>query len=251
MSHISLRDVGVSFPLYQFKTQSFRRLLLRSTIGGMLDDTQDGGEMHVNALSHIDLEIRPGDRLALIGHNGAGKSTLLRVLAGIYPPSAGEIIVSGRCMSLFDIHVGLEPEATGFENIVLRGLLLGQKRSEIEQRMEQIAEFSGLGSYLHLPVRTYSSGMTLRLLFSIATSIESDIILMDEWLAAGDQAFIAKSEARLRELVDRSQILVFASHNHDFLRSLCNRAIVLESGRITFDGTVSEALGNYAVRQAA
>ena len=117
--------------------------------------------------------------------------------------------------------------------------------------MEQIVEFSGLGSYLHLPLRTYSSGMTLRLLFSIATSIESDIILMDEWLAAGDQAFIAKTEARLRELVDRSQILVFASHNQGFLRSLCNRAVVLESGRITFDGTVSEALSTYAAREAA
>lgn len=251
MPRISLRDVGVSFPLFQFKSRSFRHSLLRCAVGGVLNAATDGSEMHVNALSHIDLEIRPGDRLALIGHNGAGKSSFLRVLAGIYPPSAGEIIVAGRCMPLFDIHVGLEPEATGFENIVLRGLLLGQKRKEIERRMEEIAEFSELGSYLRLPVRTYSSGMTLRLLFSIATSIESDIVLMDEWLVAGDGAFVAKCEARLRELVDQSQILVFASHNHAFLRSLCNRAVVLESGRIVFDGSVSEALGNYAARQAA
>jgi homopolymeric O-antigen transport system ATP-binding protein len=251
MAYISLKNVGVSFPVLQAKSRSLRRSLLRSTVGGFLGNAKGEGKMYVDALSNIDLEIRAGDRVALIGHNGAGKSTLLRVLAGVYPPSSGEIAISARCMPLFDIHLGLEDEATGLENIVLRGLLLGHQRSEIKKRVDMIADFSGLGSFLNLPVRTYSSGMVFRLLFSIAVSVESDIILMDEWIAAGDQAFIAKVDARLRQLVDRSRVLVLASHNHALLESLCNRAIVLECGRITFDGSVSDALGAYVRQQAA
>ena len=251
MTHVTLQNVGVSFPVFQAKSRSLRRSLLRSTVGGFLDEAKGEGQMYVNALADIDLDLQAGDRLALIGHNGAGKSTLLRVLAGVYPPSSGTIEISARCMPLFDIHLGLEDEATGYENIMLRGLLLGQERSQINTRIDEIAEFSGLGSFLDLPVRTYSSGMVLRLLFSIASSIESDIILMDEWLATGDQAFVAKADARLRALVDRSKILVLASHHHALLESLCNRAIVLDGGRITFAGSVADALAAYAQRQAA
>ena len=154
-------------------------------------------------------------------------------------------------MPLFDIHLGFDDEATGYENIMLRGLLLGQTRNQIKAHVDEIAEFSGLGSFLGLPVRTYSTGMTLRLLFSIATSIESDIILMDEWLGTGDQSFLAKADARLRQLIGRSQILVLASHDGELLRNMCNRAIVLDAGRIVFDGSVDEALGSYTAKQAA
>ena len=251
MSHISLKDVSVKFPIYQSTSRSFRRALLRTTVGGMVGESRDGRPIEVAALSNIDLEIRPGDRLALIGHNGAGKSTLLRVLAGVYAPCSGEFQSEGRLMPLFDIHMGFDEEATGYENIMLRGLMLGQSRTKIKALSEEIAEFSGLGSFLNLPVRTYSTGMTLRLLFSIATSIESDIVLMDEWLATGDQSFLAKAELRLRQLIGRSEVLILASHSGDLLRNICNRAVVLDAGRIIYDGSVDEALGHYSAKQAA
>ncbi len=224
---------------------------MRSTIGGVLRRGEDSGAIEVNALSGLDLEINAGDRLALLGHNGAGKSTLLRVLAGIYAPSAGEITIDGSVMTLFDLHGGFDEEATGYESIVLRGLLIGQSRAEIELRVQRVADFSGLGGFLHLPVRTYSSGMMMRLMFSIATSAESDIVLMDEWLATGDQAFLTKADCRLREIAGQSKVLVLASHQGDLLRQVCNRALVLEGGRIVFDGGVDEALAVHAAMQAA
>jgi ABC-2 type transport system ATP-binding protein/lipopolysaccharide transport system ATP-binding protein len=251
MPRIKLENVTVKFPIYQSASRSLRRVLLRSTVGGMFGEGEHSGQIEVQALSNIDLEIRPGDRLALIGHNGAGKSTLLRVLAGVYAPGSGTLSVQGRVTPLFDIHMGFDEEATGYENIMLRGLLLGQSRARIKAQADEIAEFSGLGSFLNLPVRTYSTGMTLRLLFSIATSIESDIVLMDEWLAAGDQAFLAKADARLRHLIGQSQVLVLASHDGALLSSLCNRAVVLDAGRILYEGSVNDALSRYAAKQAA
>ena len=251
-SYISLRNVSVSFPIYQAKSRSFRRALLRSTIGGVLRRGEDSGAIEVNALSGLDLEINAGDRLALIGHNGAGKSTLLKVLAGIYPPSAGHIAIGGSVMTLFDIHGGFDEEATGYESIMLRGLLIGQSRAEIELRVQRIAEFSGLGGFLHLPVRTYSSGMMMRLMFSIATSAESDIVLMDEWLATGRSG-----------LPDERRILACArspgnpkcSCSPRIRATFCGRSaialLVLEGGRIVFDGAVDEALAVHAAMQAA
>jgi len=250
-SYINLRNVSVSFPIYQAKSRSFRRALLRSTIGGVLRSGEDSGAIEVNALSGLDLEINAGDRLALIGHNGAGKSTLLKVLAGIYPPSAGHIAIGGSVMTLFDIHGGFDEEATGYESIMLRGLLIGQTRADIESRIQRIADFSGLGGFLHLPVRTYSSGMMMRLMLAIATSAESDIVLMDEWLATGDQAFLTKADSRLREIAQQSKVLVLASHQGDLLRQVCNRALVLDGGRIVFDGAVDEALAVHGAMQAA
>ena len=249
MAHLSIKNLSVSFPIYQSGSRSLRSALLAQAVGGTLH----GGDksIEVKALCNINLEIKGGDRLALIGPNGAGKSTFLRVLAGVYSPSSGELTVHGKTAALFDIHLGLDDEATGYENILLRGLMTGQKRAQMHACIDEIAEFSGLGSFLNLPVRTYSSGMTLRLLFSIATCIESDIILMDEWIATGDQAFLAKANARLKQLISQSKIFVLASHNADLLRSLCNRAIVLEKGHVTFDGGVDEALGHYYAAQAA
>ena len=248
---IALENVSVSYPIYQSSSRSIRRAILRTAVGGWVGNAPDGKSVEVQALRNVFLEINAGDRLALIGHNGAGKSTFLRVLAGVYAPSAGELVKQGRAMSLFDIHLGFDEEATGYENIMMRGLLLGLTRVEINDRTERIAEFSGLGSFLELPVRTYSSGMTLRLLFSIATSIDADIVLIDEWLAAGDRAFVAKADAKLREVIGRSKIMVLASHHAALLRSLCNRGIVLDCGQITFDGPVDEALSFYAAKQAA
>ena len=241
-----LDDVGVDFPFYQSKARSLKRVALRATIGGLIGVAGDTGRTSVRALDGISLDIRAGDRVALLGHNGAGKTTLLRVLAGIYHPSAGTFRHHGHRVPLFDIGLGLDDEASGYDNIYLRGLVMGATRRELDRRRDDIAAFSGLGDFLDLPIRTYSSGMLVRLLFSIATSVEADILLLDEWLSAGDQAFVEKANRRLHELIDRAHILVLASHDLALLRSVCNRAVLLEHGRIKRQGPVEEVIAVYA-----
>jgi ABC-2 type transport system ATP-binding protein len=244
-SHIRLDRVGVEFTIYAASARLLKKTLLRTAVGGFIRTSEVGGHIVVRALQNITLDISSGERVALLGHNGAGKTTLLRAMAGIYSPTAGSVIASGRRMPLFDIGLGLDQEASGYENILLRGLLIGLTRSDIDRKVDDIAAFSGLGDFLSLPVRTYSTGMVLRLLFSIATSVDSEILLMDEWLATGDQEFITKADRRLHDLIDRSHILIFASHNLGLLEKLCNRAIVLQAGSIIFDGPVKEALTQY------
>lgn len=251
MAYLRLRNISVEFPLYQSPARSLKRALLRATVGGSIVRAGDSDRLVVKGLRNISLDLREGDRLALVGHNGAGKTTLLRTMAGIYHPHEGEVLRQGTPIPLFDIHAGFDDEATGYENILLRGLLLGYTRADIERRMSSIAEFSGLGDFLDLPVRTYSAGMMVRLLFSIATSGPADILLMDEWIAAGDQDFIDKANKRLQEYINEAQILVLASHNPELLRAICNRAVLLEAGSIIREGSVEEILGAYAHRGAA
>lgn len=181
--------------------------------------------------------------LAIIGANGAGKTTLLRVLAGIYHPTAGS--VAGRCLSLFDLSAGFDEEATGYENIMRRGLVIGARRAEIDARRAEIAEFTELGDRLDLPLRTYSSGMMLRLILAVATAVEGEIVLLDEWIGVGDQQFRKKARQRLDEIVARAGVLVLASHDVELIKSTCNRAILLEQGQITAAGTTDEILGRY------
>jgi ABC-type polysaccharide/polyol phosphate transport system ATPase subunit len=242
---IRLTDVGVDFVLYQGSARSLKKAAFRTTVGGLIGSRTNDERTVVRALSHISLTVNDGDRLALIGHNGAGKSTLLRVIAGIYRPTSGEIAVQGRRVPLFDISLGADEEGTGRENILVRGLLMGLTRTEIEERIDEIIEFSELGEFLDLPTKTYSSGMMLRLLFSIATSLDSEILLMDEWIAAGDEKFILRANQRLLDLVERSSILIFASHNVDLLRYVCNRAALLSAGEIVAIGTVDEMIELY------
>ena len=245
MTHVTLSNVGVAFKLYQPPSRSLKRVVLRTAVGGAFGQSGDGDYVVVNALDGIDLELRAGDKLGIVGHNGAGKTTLLRVMAGIYFPTSGEVSSQGHRVPLFDVHSGFDDEATGFENIFLRGMLMGFKREALEKRVDEIAAFSELGKYLELPVRTYSSGMLLRLLFSISTSIDADILLMDEWVATGDQDFRQKANQRLRDLVDRAHILAFASHEPDLLRAICNRAVLLNAGRIVSAGSVDKVLEDY------
>jgi ABC-type polysaccharide/polyol phosphate transport system ATPase subunit len=242
---LRLKNVDIDFPIYQGADRLFRKAVMQSAVGGLLGQSGSDGRIVVRALSDVNIEVRSGDRLALLGHNGAGKTTLLRCMAGIYHPTAGTLSHSGSRVPLFDIGLGFDPEANGYENIVLRGLLMGLKRAEIERKVDDVANFSGLGGFLNLPVRTYSSGMALRLLFSIATSVDPDILLMDEWIATGDKAFIDRADKRLRELVDRSHILVLASHNLSLLESCCNRAILMKGGKVVFDGSVREGIARY------
>ena len=240
-AHIVLRNVSVTFPVLSFRDRSLRSRFVRA-----VTLRREAARPHiVTALDGIDLDIRAGDRLAIVGANGAGKTTLLRVLAGIYHPTAGSIDVLGRCLSLFDLSAGFDEEATGYENIMRRGLVIGARRTEIDARRAEIADFTELGDRLDLPLRTYSSGMMLRLIFAVATAVEGEIVLLDEWIGVGDQQFRQKARQRLDEIVARAGILVLASHDVDLIRSTCNRAILLQEGRITASGTTEEVLDRY------
>jgi len=245
-SHIRLDRAEIDFTIYQTSARHLKKTLFRTAVGGFIGTSADSGRIVVRALQDITLTIESGERVALLGHNGAGKTTLLRAIAGIYSPTAGTISVRGRCMPLFDLGLGFDDDATGYENILLRGLLIGRTRSQIESRIDEVAAFSGLGDFLNLPIRTYSSGMRLRLLFSIATSVDAEILLMDEWLGSGDQDFTNKANERLLSLVDRSHILVLASHSLPLLERLCTRGILITGGRITFDGPIKDAIKMYA-----
>lgn len=194
------------------------------------------------ALRDVTVSLYSGDRLALIGANGAGKSTLLRMMAGIYYPDRGSRTVFGSISTLFNLRLGFNMEQSGIENIKLRCLLSGWSRKQIKERQGEIAENTGLGNYVHLPLRTYSSGMLARLAFTICTSQESGILLMDEWIGAGDENFMKLAKERLTRYVENTEIVVLASHNPGILRQICNRAIVMSSGSVVFEGSVEDGL---------
>jgi ABC-2 type transport system ATP-binding protein len=199
-------------------------------------------------LNGIDFELRPNEVLCLIGHNGAGKSTLLRLLAGIYEPTRGAAEVHGRVAPMFDLGVGMDPEVSGLENIIVRGLFLGMTRKQMEERIDDIADFTELGDFLRMPLRTYSTGMRIRLALGVVTSIDPEILILDEGIGAVDAAFLEKSKKRLAELVERAGLLVFASHSDEFLRELCDTAIWMEHGRIRQQGDIESVLAAYKGR---
>jgi lipopolysaccharide transport system ATP-binding protein len=244
MASITFHEVSVDFPVYNASARSLKKRIFQVATGGQLGADQHG-RVIVRALDNLTLSLRDGDRVGLLGHNGAGKSTLLRLLSGVYEPSSGTAEVKGEIGSLIDISFGIDPEATGRENIFLRGALLGLTKVEIRDRMDEIAEFSELGDFIDMPVRTYSAGMHLRLAFSVSTVIRPEILLMDEWLSVGDEGFRHKAEARLSELVAATNILVLASHSRDLVSHACNRVVWLEHGRIKMDGSPEEVTAAY------
>jgi len=185
MASIHLNNVDVDFPLYSGASRSLKTSLLNLSSGGRIGRTVSD-RMCVQALTKVSLQLNDGDRLGIIGPNGSGKTTLLRVLSSVYEPSGGQVFIEGSVASLFDVALGMDTEGTGYENITLRGMLLGLSRPEIEKKVQDIAEFTELGDYLSIPVRTYSSGMLLRLAFAVCTSVEPEILLMDEWIGVGD-----------------------------------------------------------------
>ena len=235
MTHITLDKVCLDFPVYNADARSLKSSLVSAATGGVLRAGNKGG-ITVRALDDISLSIRPGERVGLVGHNGSGKSSLLRVLNGVYRPSSGTISIDGKIGSLIDINIGINPEATGLENITMCAALMGIPKSTVAEKLTEIIDFSELGNYISMPVRTYSSGMQMRLLFSIATTMSPQILLMDEWLSVGDESFVEKAEERLGKLVSETDILVFASHSRTTITSTCNRLIWLEHGRIKADG---------------
>jgi ABC-2 type transport system ATP-binding protein len=247
MAKIELKDVSIDFPIYG-SSMSFRTELLQIATGGLIRREGKKQRITVRGLDNINLTIRDGDRLAIVGHNGAGKTTLLKTLAGVYEPTQGDVTIVGRLSPMFNIAPGWDIEDTGFENIMNCGLFLGMSPDEIKQKTPEIAEVCGLGTYLHLPVRTYSAGMGVRLAFSIATAIDPEILLLDEGLGAGDESFAATARARVDRLLSRSRILVLASHSPELLETWCNTAILMEHGRITYRGPVKETLEVYRER---
>ena len=225
---ISCRDLTLRFPVYGADAKSLKKRLAAVAVGGRLGS--HAGVTEVTALSHVNLELKAGDRLGLVGHNGSGKTTLLRALSGAYEPDEGQVEVQGRIAALLDLSLGIDPLVTGFENMRLRGRIAGLSAREIEARMDEIAEFSGLGAFLAMPVKTYSAGMRARLAFAAATAVEADVLLMDEWIAVGDAEFQKLAHRRLLSLVERAGILVLASHDTDLLRLYCNKVMRLDGG---------------------
>lgn len=228
MARLALHNVSIDFPIFGARAASLKQTLASAATGGRIG--RETGVAVVQALRDISLDLRDGDRLGIVGHNGAGKSTLLRTLAGVYPPTRGGYSRTGSIASLIDPMLGIESDATGYENIALRGLILGIKRREMVRLTPDIAEFSGLGNYLDMPVRTYSTGMMMRLGFSIATAVRSDILLMDEWLSVGDAEFKQRAEERMRDVVSNTGILVLASHSPELIVRECNQVIELSHG---------------------
>ncbi|EJM20274.1 ABC-type polysaccharide/polyol phosphate transport system, ATPase component [Pseudomonas sp. GM18] len=234
MASIEFYNACVDFPIYNASGRSLKKRLIQVATGGQIG-ANDQGRVIVRALENLTFSLKDGDRVGLLGHNGAGKSTLLRLLSGVYTPSSGTAKITGEIASLIDISLGIDPEATGRENIFMRGTLLGMRKNEITKKLDEIIEFSELGEFINMPVRTYSSGMHLRLAFAVSTTIRPEILIMDEWLSIGDESFKHKAEVRMNELVKATNILVIASHSRELLMHTCNRVIWLEHGKVKMD----------------
>lgn len=240
-SFIVAEEISVEFPIYENSHRSLKKAVLNLTTGGRIG--QDAGRHAVvRALDNLTFSFTDGERIGLVGHNGSGKTTLLRALSGVYAPVRGKLSTRGKIASLLDVSMGLDPDATGFENIYLRGILDGLPPGRIKSKIDEIAEFSELGEYLNLPVRTYSSGMMLRLAFAISTSIEADILIMDEWLSVGDADFSVKAAQRLEMLVGNASIVVVATHDPSLIERVCTRKISLEHGKMVSDEPVVPAV---------
>ena len=245
MTAVVIEDVRVEFPIYGSQ-RSLRKVLFERATGGVI--RREGPHQKrivITALNGVSFRLEEGDRLALVGPNGAGKSTLLKVIAGIYEPVAGRVLVDGKITPMFNMMPGFDGEDTGYENIVTSGLLLGMSREEIDGKIPEIEKFSELGEYLSLPVRTYSEGMVARLGFSVATAIDPGILLMDEAIGAGDGRFAERVARRLEVFVGRSRILVLASHSEALVRKMCNKAALMQEGRIVEMGPIKQVLDRY------
>lgn len=243
--YLKLENVTLEIPIFD-ASRSFRKSLLQYCTGGqIIRDPKQSSKVQIRALDNISFEIRAGDRVGLIGHNGSGKTSLLKVLAGVYKPLIGKVTSRGRITPFFSISVGLDGDDTGEENISTIAMYLGMSPKEIKIRKNDIIEFSGLGDFIYLPVRTYSAGMHARLSFAIATALHPEILLMDEGITSVDEQFSEAAKARIEEFYNNLEILVIASHSNDLIRKMCNKAILLEHGRLLAFGKVEEILNMY------
>ena len=243
MACIEVEDVSLIYPVYGQNARSFKTTLINKATGGRLGTSC--GNVVVEALKGVSFKLKKGDRLAIIGHNGAGKSTLLKVLAKIYEPTTGKIHVEGRANCLFDIMMGMDHELTAYENIYMRGLILGLSNGEISKIVPKVEDFSELGDFMKMPIKSYSSGMKVRLAFGIITNVHSEILLIDEVVNVGDAKFIEKAKVQMKSLVHQSEFMVLSSHDVHVIREFCNKALWLEKGTVKYLGDVEEALRLY------
>lgn len=237
MSHIIADNISLLFPFVGSDNRFRKRMRSlegdNSTrkVGGKIV-ANEGFQSGIQALDNLSLHLKDGDRLGIFGHNGAGKTTLLRVLAGIYPPTSGRMSIDGRVTGMFSLGLGINKEVSGFENIIIKGIMYGLKKREITALATDIIEFSELSNYIHMPVKTYSSGMSLRLQFSIASALKPDILLMDEWISSADKRFKVKMDERLEQMVHETPIVIIASHSEDRLYGWANSVICMDNGRV-------------------
>ncbi|MCR6660056.1 MAG: ABC transporter ATP-binding protein [Asticcacaulis sp.] len=246
---LSLNSVELAYPIYSIRAQSLRNTIASLAVGGKL--LKDGKDViHIKALSGVTFTLKEGDRLGVVGHNGAGKTTLLKVIAGIYEPDRGHIQINGRTTSMIDVGLGLDRSLTGRENIITMGRMRGFTTKQVLAKMEEIIDFSELGPYIDLPMKTYSTGMGARLVFSVATSLDPDILVMDEWLGAGDASFVKKAGDRMKDILGRARCLVLGSHNFNLIRDTCNKLVVLHNGtQIYFGDTAYWDFKNFRAKE--
>jgi len=245
MARIDLHQASVQFPIYNARSRSLKSTIARHAVGATIGSRTENDIVVVNALKNITLSLNPGDRVGIIGHNGAGKTTLLRVFSGAYVPTSGSAEVVGEVSALTDISMGMDPEASGHENIIMRAILLGMNYQQARALAPEVEQFTELGEYLDLPVRTYSTGMMLRLAFAVATSVEPEILIMDEIIAVGDASFMEKATQRIKTLIAKANIFVLASHDEETLKRFCNRAIWLNRGELAAEGPLGRVLADY------
>ncbi|MDA3876785.1 MAG: ABC transporter ATP-binding protein [Halothiobacillus sp.] len=231
MAHLIFDNVSIRYPIYNARAQSLRHQFMRIATGGKIA-AEAGHTVAVTALDGVSFELKSGDSIGLIGHNGAGKSTLLRTMAGIYTPDSGRVVREGRTATVFEIGSGMDPELSGYENILRMGMLMGIPLREMRTKIPDIEEFTELGDFLSLPVRTYSSGMSMRLMFAVATCHRPEILLVDEMFGTGDEGFQEKAKIRMRDLIANAEIFVFASHDHSMIEELCERVFELSHGKL-------------------
>jgi ABC-2 type transport system ATP-binding protein/lipopolysaccharide transport system ATP-binding protein len=245
MAHIVLDQASVELAVYNSRGRALKHELFRRAVGGGVEDRRDSSIQVVKALREVSFEAKNGDRIGLIGGNGAGKTTLLRVLSRVYPPTGGRVEIDGRVSSLIDLSMGMDTDATGYENIIMRGVMLGLSNKQAEAITQDVEEFSELGEFLDLPIRTYSSGMMLRLAFAVSTAVQPDILILDEVIGVGDAAFAERAELRMHCMISNANIVFLASHSDDAIKRFCNRTLWLKSGRLMADGAPEDVLAAY------
>lgn len=264
MLSITAENVHVEFPIYDHYNRSLRHSLglgviakginrfttRKLNVGGQIGKDRKG-KVIIKALDGVSFSIKEGERVALLGHNGSGKTTLLRTIAGIYEPVSGDLRTSGRVIPLFDLQLGMDHDATGLENIWLRGKMLNLSTTQIQDALEDVAEFTELGDYLYMPIRTYSQGMLVRLAFGVSTAIAPDILILDEMIGAGDAAFLDRANRRLRSFISQTGILVIASHSTEVLRKWCNKGMLLEHGKMLAYGDIEDVIELYEGKRAS
>ncbi len=242
---LEVKNITLDIPIFNV-SRSFRTSLIQCMTGGQINQHDHSKQVSVRALDDISFKLNAGDRLGIVGHNGAGKTTLLRVLARIYRPLVGHYHYRGKITPLFNMALGLDLDDTGLDNIYTIGMHLGMTKTEISSKKDEIIQCCELGDFIHLPVRIYSVGMQTRLSFAIATSLEPDILLMDEGIGAGDASFAEKAKNRLINFYDKTSILVIASHSDELIRKLCNKALLMRGGKQVLLGSVDDVLSEYS-----